>query len=134
MPLGDARQLPLAVLARRSGTVGAHATVDDTRVALPVAVRGVVVGVSVGRPLTRLEEAGSRSVGDALLRVVAYRAGTLVAAGVAVVEEFFVASHQSLCGRRGENEFDDEKKWGRTDVATAHCDAGARARDGNRVA
>ena len=88
VPLSDVRQLPLAVLARRSRTFGTHTTVDDTSVALPVAIRSVVVRVSVGCTCTRLEKAGSGSVRNALLWVVADRAGTLVAAGVAVVEEF----------------------------------------------
>ena len=86
MPLGDVRQLPLAVLARRSGTFGTHTTIDDTSVALPVAIRSVVVRVSVGCTCTWLEKAGSRSVRNALLGVVANRAGALVAAGVPVVE------------------------------------------------
>ena len=88
MPLRDVGQLPLAVLARRSRTFGTHTTVDDASVALPVAIRSVVVGVSVGCTCTRLEKAGGRSVRNALLGVVANRTGTLVAAGVAVIEEF----------------------------------------------
>ena len=88
MPLRDVGQLPLAVLARRSRAFGTHTTINDTSVALAVAIRCVVVRVSVGCTCTWLEKAGSRSVRNALLWVVANRAGTLVAAGVAVVEEF----------------------------------------------
>ena len=81
-------QLPLAVLARRSRTFGTYTAVDDAAVALVVAVRSVVVGICVGGACTWLEKAGRRSVGDVLLGVIADRAGTLVGAGVAVVEEF----------------------------------------------
>ena len=86
MPLGDVRQLPFAVLTRRSRAFGTNTTIDDTGVALSVAIRSIVVGVSIGCTCTWLEKAGSRSVRNALLGVVANRAGALVAAGVPVVE------------------------------------------------
>ena len=79
-------QLPLAVLARRSRTFGTDTAVNDAGIALVVAICSVVVRVCVGCPCTWLEKAGRRSVGDVLLGVVADRAGTLVGAGVAVVE------------------------------------------------
>lgn len=82
------QQLALSVLACRSRTFGTHATIDHTGVALPVAIGGVVVGVGVCCTGARLEKRGSGTVGDALCRVVADRAGTFITAGVAIVEEF----------------------------------------------
>ena len=85
----EGRELPLAVLAGRSGAFGTHTAVDHTTVALPVAVRGVIVRVGVGCTCTRLEKWGSGTVGNALFRVVANRARTFVTTGVTVVEEFW---------------------------------------------
>lgn len=82
------QQLALAVLAGRSGTFGTHATIDHTSVALPVAIGGVIVGVGVCCTGARLEKGRSGTVRDALFRVIADWAGTLVAAGVAIIEEF----------------------------------------------
>ena len=87
MPLGDIRQLPFAVLTCRSRASSTHTTIDHASVALPVAVCRIVVRVSVSRASTWLKKVGSRSVRNTLFGVVANRAGTLVTAGVAVVEE-----------------------------------------------
>ena len=78
---------PLAVLAGRSGARRAYAAVDLTRVALPVAVGVVVVGVGVRGARARLEEGVRGAVGDLLFRVVADGTGTLIPAGVAVAEK-----------------------------------------------
>lgn len=75
------------MLAGRSGTSSTDATVDHTGVALPIAIGGVVVGVSVCCTGARLEKGRRGTVGDVLCRVVADRAGTFVTAGVAIVEE-----------------------------------------------
>ena len=90
------RQLALAVLAGRSRTFGAHTTVDHTTVALPVAIRSVIVRVGVGCTCTRFEKGCSRSVRNALFRIVANWTGTLVTAGMTVVEECL--SLESVCG------------------------------------
>lgn len=87
VPLRHIRQLPLAVLACRSGALRTHTAVDHTSVALPVAIRSVVVRVGVCCARARLEKGGSRSVGNILFWVVADRAGTFVTACVTVVEE-----------------------------------------------
>lgn len=100
---GTRQQLALSVLACRSRTSGTHATINHTGVALPVAIGGVVVGVGVCCTGARLEKWGSRTVGDALFRVVADRAGTLVTAGVAVVEEFWWRGSECRYGKEEED-------------------------------
>lgn len=89
------RQLALTVLTGRSRTFGTHTTVDHTTVALPVAIRSVIVRVGVGCTSTRLEKGCSRSIRNALFRIVANWTGTLVTAGMAVVEECL--SRESVC-------------------------------------
>ena len=89
VPPRGAGQLPLAVLAGRRGAFGTYAAVDDAAVALAVAVGQIVLGVGVSGAGARLEKGRRGSVGDALFWVVAYRAGTLVRACVACVEEFW---------------------------------------------
>lgn len=66
-----------------------HATIYDTSVALLVAVRSIIVWVGVCGACTRFEKGGSRPVWDVLFWIVADRAGTLIAAGVSVFEEFW---------------------------------------------
>ena len=80
-------QLALAGLAGRSRTFGTHTTVDHTTVALSVAIRSVIVRVGVGCTCARFEKGRSRSVRNALFRIIANWAGTLVTAGMTVVEE-----------------------------------------------
>ena len=88
VPLKGIRQLPLAVLTSWSWAFSTHRTVDYTSVALPVAVRSVIVRVGVGCTRTRLEKRGSRFVRNASFWVVTNRAGTLILADVASIEEF----------------------------------------------
>lgn len=88
VPLKGIRQLLLAVLTSWSWAFSTHTTVNDTSVALPVAIRSVIVRVGVGCTCTRLEKRGSRFVRNALFWVVTNRAGTLIIADVASIEEF----------------------------------------------
>ena len=64
------------MLACRSRTFGTHTAVDDTSVALPVAIRRVVVGEGVGCAGARFEKGGRGAVGHALFWVVADWTGT----------------------------------------------------------
>ena len=88
VPLKGIRQLLLAVVTSWSWAFSTHTTVDYTSVALPVAVRSVIVRVGIGYTCTRLEKCGSRLVRNALFWVVTNRAGTLILADVASIEEF----------------------------------------------
>ena len=104
-----------STLTRWSRAFRTHTTFDHTRIALPVAVRSIVVRVSVRRTSARCEKGSSRSVWDTLFWVVANRAGTLIFTGVAVVEEFWWRESVRKDGKRA---------WMRnfrlTDIATGH--------------
>ena len=73
---GHIRHLPLPMLACRSRTFGTHTAVDNTSVALPVAIRRVVVGIGVRCAGARFEKGGRGAVGHALFWVVADWTGT----------------------------------------------------------
>ena len=68
--------LPLPMLPCRSRTFRAHTTINDTSVALPVAIRLVVVGVRIRCAGAGFEKGGRGAVGHALFWVVADWSGT----------------------------------------------------------